>query len=496
MKKKPSSQNVHQKEKEIEFSDKAIFKVVLIVFVILLIPLLLISFYDVPSVDDFGFGANTRDAWLNTHSIINVLRESLKHTVNTYNGWQGSFAAIFLFTLQPAVFGEGWYFFTPLIMLLSIGLGIYALCKQVYGGLCGSNRIQYCTIFCVSYILCIEFIPSPSEGIYWYNGAIYYTFFFGLSLILYAGLLDCLKQSGTRLGVEVLSLSILSFIIAGGNLITGPITGVVYVLFFIFMVIDQTKRKRVLRIALPFILFCIGFMLNILAPGNANRVAADGADTTLFGSIIKAYIVAFHNIFQWTSLPVICIVIFMVPLLYKIAVSSSFSFRWPGLVILASYSMIATSLFPPLFAINFVANRGLNIVYFTYVLLLIFNVYYVVGWVVRNIPDNIKWRPTYTFSFTLLVPIILVFLMAFFRSNVTSTYALHSLVTSEAKMYHEEANERLTILNDETIKNAEIPAFDVQPYVLFFDDITGDPTNYRNISMQSFYKKDSVVCIY
>ena len=84
--------------------------IVLAAFILSIIPLIAISFYNAPSADDFSFSQTTADAWRETNSLAQVIKAGLEKTGQIYETWQGSFAGVFLMTLQPAIFGEGAYF--------------------------------------------------------------------------------------------------------------------------------------------------------------------------------------------------------------------------------------------------------------------------------------------------------------------------------------------------------------------------------------------------
>ena len=57
---------------------------------------------------------------------------------------------------------------------------------------------------------------------------------------------------------------------------------------------------------------------------------------------------------------------------------------------------------------------------------------------------------------------------------------------------HPFQRQRLEILKDPEIKDALLRDFPKKPYVLFFDDITYDPEDWRNQNMSGYYHKDSV----
>ena len=77
--------------------------------------------------------------------------------------------------------------------------------------------------------------------------------------------------------------------------------------------------------------------------------------------------------------------------------------------------------------------------------------------------------------------------------SFTGVGALSTLLSGDAKAYHESAVRRFELLKDEELQDVKLDDFDVKPYLLYFDDITQDPTDWRNEDISTFYGKNSVV---
>ena len=96
---------------------KIYYILIITVVLISIIPLLMICKYNAPSVDDYSYAAITFQVWNDTHSIAEVIKAALNTTIYFWNTWQGLYASAFLLSLQPAIFGTGYYAFTGIIML-------------------------------------------------------------------------------------------------------------------------------------------------------------------------------------------------------------------------------------------------------------------------------------------------------------------------------------------------------------------------------------------
>ena len=71
--------------------------------------------------------------------------------------------------------------------------------------------------------------------------------------------------------------------------------------------------------------------------------------------------------------------------------------------------------------------------------------------------------------------------------------ALSTLASGEARAYHDSAVARFEILKDESIKDVQLEPFPVKPYLLYFDDISSDPSDWHNEDISTYYGKESVV---
>lgn len=144
--------------------------VLAVVLVASLVPLLAIAQYSHPSADDYPYALATHAAWQETGSIWAVLRAAAHTVVQRYQTWQGSFSAIFLFALQPAIFGEGLYGLGT-VFLLGAAMAAVAAAVAALHRVTGAP-LSTCAVLGLLYALvCIQFLPSPAQGYYWWNGA-------------------------------------------------------------------------------------------------------------------------------------------------------------------------------------------------------------------------------------------------------------------------------------------------------------------------------------
>ena len=65
-------------------------------------------------------------------------------------------------------------------------------------------------------------------------------------------------------------------------------------------------------------------------------------------------------------------------------------------------------------------------------------------------------------------------------------------MTGEAQKYHKEAEHRLAAYQNSSEKDIVVKEYSAKPWLLYYTDITHNPTDWRNTVVADFYKKESV----
>lgn len=463
--------------------------------VILVVPMLGIARYDVPSADDFSFGARAHHCYEQTGSFFAAVGAAAEEAKTSYNTWQGTFSAIFLMALQPGVFGEELYALTAPIMLLALLGGIYFFCTVLFKRVFGASASMGACVAALSCILCTQLTLSPVQGFYWYNGAVYYTLFYGLALAALALGVRTAEKGGVW---RTLLLALLAFFIGGGNYVT--MLTMLIVGASALGVLLLCKDKRAKRLIVPLAALCAAAALSMTAPGNAVRQANYAATPGAIEAILLSFRCAAVFAYHWTTLPVIGTLIFAAALMWRAAKSARFDFRFPGLVTAWSVCVYAAMFCPPIYAMGDAGDvRLVNIIFFAYILGALLNLFYWLGWLSRHIKRAAAHNaPGDTAHFGALAAGAAVTALCFSAAvlsgqPLTSVSALSSLRTGAAAEYYACAERRYEILNDKAVTDAVLPAFPTQPLVLYYDDITTMAWDWRNGAVQYYYGKNSVV---
>lgn len=475
-----------------KISIKVIAVLLMTAFIVSLIPLLVISFYNRPAADDYSFGILTVHTWRDTHSIFQTILTAFAQVKKTYFDWQGTFSAVFLFALQPGVFGEQYYFITTFLILGSFVFAtfyfLFIVCRYYV-------KIDYSSWIILSVcvlMISIQLVYSARESFFWYNGSIYYTFYYSVFLILFGILLKAGAKKRGSIIPWVLS-SCLAIFIGGGNYTTALVGAILLFCLAVLFTYQKNPVKNIVWAA--FLLLIIGLGISAVAPGNAVRAASpDIKPMTPLNAIFSSFYYAMKKIGEWINLLFITVLIATIPLMWKMAKQMAYSFRYPVLVLVFSFCVFAAQMTPPLYAIGTIgAERQIDIYYYAFVLLSFINFFYCIGWLNKRLEWKNKIEPAYSIPFVL---ILLLFLWGGCISEnykgMSSISAYRSIKSGKAQAYASEMDERLTMYHDPLIKDVVVKPLSVIPGVLKPDSVQSDSANWQNEAIADFYDKDSV----
>lgn len=487
---------------------KQVNRILSVIFIISLAPLLILAFFDHPAIDDFVFGAQIHHTIQAGGSIFDTVRVAVEQTAQVYQEWQRSFAAVFLFSFQPAVWGESFYWITPYIML-----GIYVISTFFFGkvlcvDLLKASKAQWCLLSVLIMGISIQTMPSPVQGIYWYNGAVYYTFFYSLSLLLWGWILqEHLKHpSFLRKGI----ILVFCVLIGGGNYITALLS---VLLLFIWLAV-HIYRKLPGRwfIFVALVVLAGAFVVSIIAPGNLVRAQSYEKQSILM-TILDSFYYGSYFIREWSEPLFWGVSIAMALVFWKMAGKTTYHFRYPLLVSVGIFCLYCAQFSPALYGMgSYGEGRILNIIYFSFWLLWAAQLFYWCGWLRRKINHycathrenqcgmrkGFRKSKPYMIAFCTLIVVAGCGIRmakddpADFHGLI-SLEAAYSLVSGEAASYDQEYQNRLELLEDPAIRQAKLTPYTKRPYLLYYGDLTQKiDYPWSNRAMARYYKKESV----
>lgn len=520
----------------------ALALVLALLFALALAPMLAISRFDHSYADDWHYGVDVHAALEAGEGAVGVLSAAVEEAIDTYDSWQGTYSAIVLMALQPGVFGEGLYGLGAVGIMAALVLATGYAAAVVVRDVCGAGRAEWLCVTLAALLLQTQLLPSPVEGIWWYNSAIYYTFYHalllvgaGLSVRLLRGRTHRGALSGAGTAARVSVLVLLAFVIGGGNYVTGLVA---VVALAATVVAALARRQRSAWLLVPaLIVLAVGFACSMAAPGNAARQASQfpGDNLGVAMTLLRSGFAGFEYAVLWTNGFMVLFLALLVPVFVRIARRSTCSFALPAVPALAVLLLFMASFTPTFFSMGYVGpGRVQNIRYDYFVLAVFLCVGWLVGWVVRRaeragalpacaarrhpglgevssapvgVPAHRLQRErdarvVYRRAVAVYLGCCLIVLVAAVgalaiderhRDDLVSLSAASSLVSGEAQEYDEQVRARLAQLETSGDADVYVAYYTVGPKVLFMGDVHDNMDNYINFRLAQWYGKDSVI---
>lgn len=473
-----------------------IFLWLILIFTLLsIIPLFMISMYNHPSVDDFAYATGTHEVWKSSRNMLLVIAEAVKTSISYWHRWQGLYTSAFILALEPGIFGEQYYRITG---FLTIGTLIFSNLIFFYYVLhkrLGESVLTASAFGMVTSFLMLHWMPSTVEGLFWYNGAMNYTFFFGLFLLLVCSVLSLFKEQSQAVAViRVVMGSILAFLLSGGNHVTA-FAGLLIVFMACVFAVMNRKKDELCRIGFVFIMEAAGFLLNVMSPGTRVRSNAFGKSQGVFITVWKAVRYVLESMNDWIGLALVVSITIMLPVVFRcvrrMREEKGFRFESPLLFFIVSVGLLAAMCCPSYYAMGEIgAGRLENVIYFAFIWITFLNVFYICGWIegkisIERFQSDVWWKVTVT--------VLLIGMIIGCSRDSAGFLAWKSVKSGEALAYSLEADARYNLYIQSAGKNVEVSSYSFYPSLIFYGDITEDPQYWANQQIKEYYGLESVI---
>ena len=362
-----------------------------------------------PATDDFTFAAYTHATWLETGSLPHVVKDALSYTLRTWRDWQGTMTGVLIMALNPAVFSlEHYWVHAAVLLVLNLGAWFIFL-RHMMKRRMGMGNDAFVPVYLALSAVLLMFLPDMVEGIYWFNGAWFYMGAQAMALITLT-LCDRFaetKWEGAKKGLFAALCVVMLFALGMDNYITAMMTAAVLLMMalqrlwaghkepgesLVAVQLDSDwqehafggraaalmQRRAAKRTALMMLPVVIGLLVSVLAPGNAVRMAADGAHESglayLGMSIVNTmtaaggYFVRFMTrtpllLILWALTPALCRAMARIPVRRE--------YRTPPMILtaLAAYLILCAMIIPHMYASGYAGSGRVVNMYHCYVMI-------------------------------------------------------------------------------------------------------------------------------
>ena len=462
-----------------------------------LIPILLLGRYDWPSADDYSYAVYTHDALLQGRCLLGA---SWQYILRCYTGWQGTFSAIGLMTFTPLAFSPYLYWLTPVVMLASLCTGTFKLAHTLVCRCLGGSWRQAVFLAVPILLLSIQLVASPKDTFYWWNGAVYYTFTYGIFLLL-TERMAALRLAATRRQLlwAVIPGALCALVVGGSNYVSALLAVLLWGLFLLWLL--WRDRKKFLPALVPAAVLCAGFCLSIAAPGNAVRQSLVEPPIGAADAVLRSIQQAWTDLLDWFSWPVLLVLLLLIPLLWGLTGRTGFRFPLPPAFTLLSFLLFAAQNAPHFYAMGVAGPERLrSIVFYSFFWLICANLWYWLGWARRAILPRLAGSQRLLRRAWAAVPVLLA-LLAFttvhyrYLDAATAARAAAALADGSAESYWRPQAARLPLLEDPDLTDVVLEPLEVPQQLdtlLFTGDLSSDPAMWVNQAACNFYHKASI----
>ncbi|MGN0167564.1 MAG: DUF6056 family protein [Acetatifactor sp.] len=467
------------------------------------LPLLILGHFDYPSADDWTFGQVGYKVIQNNGSIFDVFK-AICHTVSLcWVSGEPRFTNALFGCLQPGIWGEHFYRITPWLMLGSLCISEICLCAYLLRDNEKQNKYMVFPILIPSLLLQILCVPDSSQGFFWYVGAVNYTFVFGLAnfLVILFLMLAREKMSRGKSAAVMLAAVILAVMVGGNNYATSLSTACLLVLISVLLCIQRKpgfwKTLPVTAAMVASILICV------TAPANQVRLDSEFGGTTYspIRAIVMALVRTATNIYSWTTVKIILMLLLVLPFLWKATRRLAYSFKYPFLFTLVSFGIYASQIVATMYVDGSTGGgRMSDILYYAYHMWIMLNTGYWIGWLQRKFRfEKVRgWSRMCGFIGTHLTGWVLtagILLAAFLGINelasLSSYRACAWLVKGYAEEYADAWEERLEVLHDPSVDTVYFEPLSQYTELIFYADLE-QGEKWVNEACADYYGKEYV----
>lgn len=366
-----------------------------------------------PATDDFTFAAYTHPTWEQTGSILHVLKDAASYALRTWRDWQGTVTGVVIMTLNPIVFSLEHYWVHAVLLLCLHLIGWLVFFGHVFGKRLGLKTGLWLSLYFAFSACSLMFLPDMVEGIYWFNGAWFYT---GAQAAALLTLVLCDRFAVSRAGKKmqiftgVVCCGLL-FALGMDNYITAMMTAAALGMMMLQrlwaamktpraamigrivysaagVALKETRefggleerarqRKAALRCFLLLLPIGAGLAISVLAPGNSVRMATDGAHQAgvqwLISSILWTMRDALGYFVRFMfKTPLLALLIGMTPMIAK-ALDGMEERAWrtpPALfTVVCTYLVLCAMIMPHMYSSGYAGSGRVVNMYHLYVMM-------------------------------------------------------------------------------------------------------------------------------
>ena len=267
-------------------SERTIRTLETVALLLALAPFIILAGSAHPAADDYCFAERMRDMgfWAAARTW--------------YMDWTGRFASILMINLGPLSFDSlAAYEAMPVLLMAALYVAMIGFGRAVAPELSRRTTARHALFALVLYL---NTLSSPAESLFWYAGAIIFTWGSVCALAaVTAGIRAARATSTIAIWGWTLLATLATLMAAGSNEVTMLL---LFVIIGAAVVKARVRGSRALRRwALTLTAATLAVLANLAAPGNARRAEITGGVDAVVGPMFGSAVVTGSLIIDWLS---------------------------------------------------------------------------------------------------------------------------------------------------------------------------------------------------
>lgn len=457
---------------------KISYIIFLCIGLLVLLPFLLLTLYNHPQADDYGFAV--RDM---THGFWET-------QVNYYMSWTGRyFSTTTAFQINPIIYGdfERYKLYSLLLILLlaaSTCIFLYKLLHRYF------NVLKSLALAALLLGLYLMQLPSVSEGIFWLPGYLTYQLPNIMMLLLLTSLLSFFRTGSSNYKVLYMAFAALLCVAVVGSNEMSIVMAFTSILFILYNNRDKQNRPYLLFL---FTLCVVASLAAVLAPGNYARMEEHPNASKPLWATLYAVFLTVLSFYRWLAPILVASVLYVIYWGSPLADKTKNHHIFKASLRLSLCYYIAT-LFLMQFAFTWSVGerptpRVENVIYFFFVFGWFYNVQVALTRYAHLLQGERRLSPVIPLALLLLF-ILQVFAI---EGNIATAYT--DLLSGKAAAYNSSLNQRYEYLKKSGCDTCSLTPLPAIPQTLYFMDVMeGEESSsfWVNIDYADYWGKSAV----
>ncbi len=363
------------------------------------------------------------------------------------------------------------------------------------------TKYMWCIVSSVFVILTIQTVQFQGESFFWCNGSMYYTGYLSLTFYYFGAIGRYLLNNKKRY-IPILILG--AIFLAGGNYVS--LLPTIIILGTITVLLIWKRNPKAWSAGILVMLMIVGLLISAIAPGNKVRGQGSLGSISAIKAILLSMLQSISYLEAWLNRWWLMAIIILTPIFWNSYKRIQFTFPLPLVVIGYIHGIFCSMSCPTFYAQgNTGPARAVAIIFYCFILTTWINYYYLLGylyrwwkrcyWPMRELSNDEKRRvstiPQIMAGGLFLLLLTLQLYSGEFK-ECSSVIALHSIKNGEVFLYEQEYQERLNILNDETIENIVFEPYTYPPRMLHVGDFPGEAEHPYSMAFAKYFNKESI----